>query len=323
MSGVHANSSRGFRRATTVRATAEVNTRRWDREDRRVLALSVATALGLWCLAGLNASGLWSFELRPGEGAGWNPAFDFAVLGLVTILLPYGVARRVHLARVDALERSLPEFLEDVAESGRHGLTLADAIAASARGQYGALTPEVRRLASEVAWGIPVDEALAGFAERVPTPLVRQAMTIVLRSQATGGRYPEVLERVARDARAAQLVRDQRRDVMRTYLLVVGLAYAVFLLTVYVLASVFLPDLVTASSGTASVAIGTLVGVPVVASLFLALFAAVVAHGVGDGIVAGLLYRGRLADGMAISAALLLVGWVVMRFAIAPIGGGG
>ncbi|MGI0055510.1 MAG: type II secretion system F family protein [Thermoplasmata archaeon] len=322
MTAAHPNAAPDLRRTVTTPAAPSIDLRVWAARDRQLWIASLLGAIVLWVLAFLNAIGTVAIELRPGEGVGANPALDFVVLGWVVLLLPYGIVRRAHLARIDALERSVPGFLEDVAESGRHGLTLADAIAAGARGHYGALSPEVRRLASEIAWGIPVEEALRGFAGRLPTPLVRTAVAVALRAQATGGRYPDVLERVARDLRATQLRRTERREVLRTYFVVVGLAFAVFLLTVYVLASVFLPEMLTAAASTPSVGPGVLIGGSVAASLFLALFAAVVAHGVGDGLVAGLLYRGRLVDGMAFAAVLLLVGWCVMRFAITPITGG-
>lgn len=110
--------------------------------------------------------------------------------------------------------------------------------------------------------------------------------------------------------------------MMRTYVIVVALAYAVFLLTVYVLAAVYLPELLAAGASSGFGSTGYLVGTAVVASLFLALFVAVIAHGVGDGLVAGFLYRGRFAEGLTLSAGLLMVGWVVLRFVVAPIAGG-
>jgi flagellar protein FlaJ len=245
------------------------------------------------------------------------------VLGAVTVMLPYGVARTIHLRRVDAIERRLPEFLEDVAESGSFGLTLAEAIEAAARGQYGGLTAEIRRMAAQIAWGIPVADALQAFAERIPTPLVRQAVTIVIRAQTAGGNYPDVLRRVAHDARATQLARTRRRSAMTTYVTVVYLSFFVFLLTIYVLAAVFLPQMLLASGTSATFSFGGLVGISVVTSLFLALTVAVLVHGVGDGLVSGLLYRGRWVDGLPHAAVLLAVGWIVMRFVVPPIGGSG
>ncbi len=294
-----------------------------DRRDRRVLFGSLGVALALWTLAGFNALGTVTIELRPGEGSGWNPALDFVVLGFLALFLPYGIVRARHLRRVESIERRLPDFLGDVAESGSQGLTLADAIRTAARGQYGPLSPEIRRMAIELDWGVPTEEVLSGLRERLATPVVKEAFAVVDRVRATGGRYPEVLRRVAQDLRSTQRMRQRRREMMQTYVAVVALAYAVFLLTVYVLAAVYLPDLLTAGSSTGLGSAGYLVGASVVTSLFLALFVAVIAHGVGDGLVAGFLYRGRFAEGLTLSAGLLAAGWVVLRFLVAPIAGAG
>lgn len=304
-------------------AVAPVDERAARDRDRRVLLASLVVAAGLWSVALLNAVGLLSTPFGPSEGGGWSPALDFVVLGAVTLMLPYGLARMVHLRRVDAVERRLPEFLEDVAESGSFGLTFPEAIEAASRGHYGGLDPEIRRMAAEVAWGVPVSDALGEFAQRIPTPLVRQTVAIANRAQTSGGNYPDVLRRVAHDARATQLARARRRAAMTTYVTVVYLAFFVFLLTIYVLAALFLPQMLIAAGGSAAFGFGGLVGVSVVTSLFLALTVAVLLHAVGDGLVSGLLYRGRWVDGLPHAAILLAIGWVVMRFVVPPIGGAG
>lgn len=307
----------------TGAAGAVLNERAARKADLKILFAGAAVAVLLWAIALANATGGVRTPLGPSEGGGWSPALDFLVLGAIVVMLPYGVARTVHLRRVDAVERRLPEFLEDVAESGTFGLTLAEAIETAARGQYGGLTGEIRRMASQVAWGIPVAAALQEFADRIPTPLVRQSVSIVIRSQATGGNYPDVLRRVAHDARAAQLARSRRRAAMTTYVTVVYLAFFVFLLTIYVLAAVFLPQMLLASGSAATFSVGGLVGISVVSSLFLALTVAVLVHGVGDGLVSGLLFRGRWIDGLPHAAVLLAIGWFVMRFVVPPVGGSG
>ena len=292
------------------------------RTERWIFRGSLAGAVVLWALALGNAAGWWVLAIRPGEGTGAAPAIDFIAFGAVALLLPYGIVRTGHVRRLERLEAHLPELVEDLAESGRHGVPLSESVRLAARGSYGALSPEVARMADEVAWGVPVDEALAGLSERLPTPLVRQAITVMRRAEASGGRSPEVLARVARDARNELRSRAQRREAMQTYLAIVALAFGVFLLTIYVLAAVYLPVLVTASGGSAGAPGVLLAGGPVAASLFLALFVAVLAHGIGDGLVAGVMARGRFAEGMVYSAVLVLVGWSVLRFLVAPLTGG-
>src|SRR5487761_610239 len=97
----------------TGAAGAVLNERAARKADLKILFAGAAVAVLLWAIALANATGGVRTPLGPSEGGGWSPALDFLVLGAIVVMLPYGVARTVHLRRVDAVERRLPEFLED------------------------------------------------------------------------------------------------------------------------------------------------------------------------------------------------------------------
>ena len=50
--------------------------------------------------------------------------------------------------------------------------------------------------------------------------------------------------------------------------------------------------------------------------LFLAFLVSVIVHAVGDGIMAGILYNGRIAEGLQHATIMLAVGWLIMRFVV-------
>src|SRR5207253_3019611 len=75
---------------------------------------------------------------------------------------------------IKQVERRLPDFLRDVAEAGRFGMTLADAIVVSSSGRYGKLTPEIKKMAAQITWGVHATEALRLLATRVKTPMVER-----------------------------------------------------------------------------------------------------------------------------------------------------
>src|SRR4029077_3435002 len=133
----------------------------------------VAAAV-LFAIGVLNLTGTFNTPLRAGEPLGINPALDFFVLGLTALIGPYGVVMSAKLRRIQKIEERLPDFLRDVAEAGRVGMTLPDAIVVASRGRYGLLTEEIKKMASQLEWGVPVATALQLFEERVPTPLVKR-----------------------------------------------------------------------------------------------------------------------------------------------------
>ena len=142
-----------------------------------------AVAVVFWVIAMLNFVGLLNIQIRPGEGTGANPAIDFFVIGLLCLIAPYGFAATAKQHRIAKIEERLPDFLRDVAEAGRFGMTLPDAIVVASKGRYGLLTDEIKKMASQLEWGVPVATAMRLFEERVPTPLVQRVVSIVTRAQ--------------------------------------------------------------------------------------------------------------------------------------------
>ncbi len=289
------------------------------REQLCLLGGGIAAAV-LWIVGVLDYLGVVPILLRPGESTGANPLVDFMVLGLLALIAPYGFAETARQRRIAKIEDRLPDFLRDVAEAGRFGMTLPDAIIVASNGRYGLLTEEIKKMASQLEWGVPVATALRLFEERVPTPLNQRVVSIVTRANEAGGNVADVLSMVAHDTREAQLSDQSRRISMLTYVTVIYIAFFVFIVTVYIMAAVFLPEMITAGKGVESSGLGSTGGVTLeftfVPLLFLAFLVAVIVHAVGDGIMAGVLYNGRIAEGLQHATIMLAVGWLMMRFLV-------
>ncbi|MGI0155883.1 MAG: type II secretion system F family protein, partial [Thermoplasmata archaeon] len=285
-----------------------------------LLIAGLVGGLALWTIAGLNYLGTFNLELRPGEGVGANPALDFLVLGMLVFIAPYGFTMSAKLRRISKIEERLPDFLRDVAEAGRFGMTLPDAIVVASRGRYGLLSEEIKKMASQLEWGVPVATALRLFEERVPTPLVQRVVSIITRANEAGGNVADVLTMVAHDTREAQLEAQGRQISMLTYVTVIYIAFFVFLVTIYIMAAVFLPQMILAGQGISSSSLNSAGAVTLqftfVPILFLAFMVAVIVHAVGDGIMAGILYNGRVAEGLQHATIMLAVGWLMMRFVV-------
>ena len=283
-------------------------------------------AVVLWVIAAMNYFGSLTITLAPGEATGANPMIDFLVLGILVLIAPYGFAMTSKLRRISKVEERLPDFLRDVAEAGRFGMTLPDAIVVASTGRYGLLTDEIKKMASQIEWGVPVAQALDLFEQRVPTPLVQRVVSIVTRANEAGGNVADVLTMVAHDTREAQLAQQARQISMMTYVTVIYIAFFVFLVTIYIMCATFLPQMITAGQGVSTSGLSSSGGVNLafgfVPALFLAFLVAVIAHAVGDGIMAGVLVNGRIAEGLQHATIMLAVGWLIMRFVVPPLNAG-
>ncbi len=282
----------------------------------------LAAAVAMFAVAAMNLLGVINLTIRPGEPSGGNPALDFFVIGVLVLIAPYGFIASARIRRIHRIEERLPDFLRDVAEAGRFGMTLPDAIVVASRGRYDLLTAEIKKMASQLEWGVPVSTALRLFRERVQTPLVSRVVSIIIKANEAGGNVADVLTMVARDTRDVQITQKERQIAMLTYVTVIYIAFYVFLVTIFIMAGVFLPQMITAGQNIASsgggnaAASGISLNFQAVPVLFLAFMVAVIVHALGDGIMAGVIFNGRLSEGFQHATVMLLSGWLFMRFLV-------
>ena len=281
------------------------------RDYSRVLLIGgTIAAVIMFALAALTALGLVDTGLL------W---IDFLAIGLMAICGPYGFYTTHKYNKTKAIESRLPDFLRDVAEAGRFGMTLAEAIKVASRGRYGGLTPEIRRMAAQIDWGVPAAEAIRLFAERVDTPLVKRMMSIIIKANDAGGSVADVLTMVSHDARETMLTQNERKIAMATYTVVIYVSFMVFIATIFILNVTFLPKMleagtqVAAGSSNLSQTLPTTIDTAIIPTIQLILIVAVIIHAFGDGILAGVLQDGRIQNGMRHSFIMLLIGLLGTR----------
>lgn len=244
-------------------------------------------------------------------------ATDFFVFALLVGLGPYGLYQAREAKRIEAIDQKFPEFLRDLAESQRSGMTLTEAVLTAAKGQYGQLTPEIRKMAAQIEWGVAFSSALERFAKRVNTPLINRTVSLVVEASNAGGNVVDVLTAAADDAREIQQIVKERKQSMSIYVMIIYIAFAVFIGVIAVLNAQFIPEVAKAVSKADGVSIGGLSFKAFDEDDFKILFFhAAVIQGFGGGLVAGVMSGGRLIHGLRHSFVLVLIGWVLFRLVI-------
>jgi flagellar protein FlaJ len=301
-------------------ALEKARVRRTDKGDRRKSIVAVGSILFvlLGFIAVLNLINYMHLAFRAGQG-NVERFLYWIVVATLGFIGPYGFYVAKQQREIKLIERRLPDFLRDVAEAGRFGMTLAEAIVVSSAGRYGKLTPEIKKMAAQITWGVPAAEALRLFAERVKTPMVQRVVAIIVKSSDAGGDVADVLTMVSHDTKENQLTEDERRITMSTYIAVIYISFMVFLVTIWILDVTFLPKMLEASGALAST--NGVVQSPlaqdlpnVVAGIRIAFFIAVAVHGLGDGILAGVLDTGKIPNGLRHSFVLLVIALVTFLF---------
>lgn len=89
------------------------------------------------------------------------------ILSLFIIFVPLILFRYERIRTLREYEEKFPAFIRDVVESIRSGMPFHQAIIISSRLDYGRLSREVKKMANQISWGMPVDKVIDQFTERV------------------------------------------------------------------------------------------------------------------------------------------------------------
>ncbi|MEA3189908.1 MAG: archaeal flagellar protein FlaJ [Thermoplasmata archaeon] len=276
------------------------------------LRLSIYIATGTVGAIALVLCFLTAFEVMPWK-ARW--ATDWFLVALILGIGPLAYFKRLDHKRVEAIDEKFPDFLRDMAESARAGMTLPRALVTASRGQYGALTPEIRKMSAQVQWGVGFTDVLDRFSRRSGSPLIRRIVTLIIEARRAGGNVVDVLTAAADDAREIKQIVQSRNNQMKSYSIVIYVTFAVFLGVVLVIQAQFLPAFKSA--------VLALQGAPAVNGLRLqdfdpdsyntAFFHASLMQAITGGLVGGVLTRGKALAGLGGIVFMVVAAWFSFR----------
>ncbi len=241
-------------------------------------------------------------------------SIDFAIFAILTLIGPYSFYEYARFRKIDRMEERFPEFLRDLTESRKSGMTMARAVETSAKGDYGYLTPEIRKMATQISWGSSFTEALKLFAERLKTPLIERSTSLVIKASESGGRISDVIEAAARDSREIKILQADRRIEMKMYLLIIYVAFFVFLAVIAILSASFIPKLIgaTQQAGGLPGMGGGGEGMSLWDYQFLYICISLV-QAIGSGLVGGVFGEGNIPSGLRHGFIMVLITYVIFK----------
>ncbi len=237
---------------------------------------------------------------------------NIGILVLILTIIPPSFFNLYETRRIGKLEAEFPAMVRDISLSVKSGMTMKDAMSMAALGQYGALTPAIKRIDNMISWGVSFEDALLHFAKKYPTPLIRRTIFTLIEASRMGGQLGEILEGVATDAEETKALERRRSSETKPYLMVCYISYFVFLAVILVMSYVFLPMMKEAAEVTSSGSLPSGVGQFAVSDEDLALynrlfFHALVIQGFFAGIVTGKIGEGKAVAGLKHSVFFIVV----------------
>lgn len=251
----------------------------------------------------------------------WQAGFDLgAATPMVPVAvffgsLPYLYYQYTSFQVMKMVEEALPGFLRDITESHRSGLSLPQAIIGRSRTDYGAMTAEVKIMASQLSWGIPFPHVLEQFSARMTgSPYVQRSMAIIMEAYRSGGDISEAMESVSQNARLLKDLEADRSSKLSQQVMIMYIIFFIFLGMLIALHKILTPLF---SLQSASELGGGFMKLSYGPSYYRTLFFhMVMIQGFFNGILAGQLGSGSVIAGLKHSGLMLGVGLLVFAFAL-------
>ena len=237
---------------------------------------------------------------------------NIGILAFIVAVMPPSLLNLYETRRITRLEAEYPSLMRDISLSVKSGMTLKGALSIAAEGQYGALTPAIKKIDNMISWGVSFEEALLHFARKYPTLLIRRTVFTLIEASRMGGQLGTILEGVATDIEETKTLERKRSSETKPYVLVCYISYFVFLAVILIMSYIFLPMMQEAADIAGGAALPGGIGQFAVSEEELAIynrlfFHALVIQGFFGGIVTGKLGEGRAVAGLKHSVFFIVV----------------
>ncbi|KAF1077225.1 type II secretion system F family protein [Methanogenium sp. MK-MG] len=248
-----------------------------------------------------------------------NVVDDHLIIALLIVLVPYAVLFELWRRKVRGIEKSIPEFLSRLSGINRVGLTPARAIAVLEKTNLGLISYEIHRIKRDLDWGGLFSDALVRFEHRVQTAAIARNVTLITKASEMTGDIAEILSIAANDARMSETLKRERLADMITYIIVIYLAFGVFVFVVVVLDWNFLSVLRDMGAGESlkdlpsSMLAITEAGTLIIISRLL--FHACLINAIFSGLIAGQMGEGSLPAGVKHTVIMLVISLIIFNLA--------
>lgn len=244
------------------------------------------------------------------------------ILILTVLMVPIGIVRYSKHKAVKEVEERFPDFIREVVEGLRGGMSLPLALKYAAKTDYGALNPHVKRMVSQISWGVPFEKALKDFTRAVKSKVIARAVSVIIEVHRSGGELAEALDSVTKATMEVEKIRSERRATIASQMMQGYMIFFVFIGIMIGIQEFLLPTI--ASQTTSSAATTSLFGQEVTeisrvqinieeyASMFSRL---AIIQGIFAGLVIGKLAEGTISAGTKHAIIMSLIGYMALVMA--------
>ena len=182
---------------------------------------------------------------------------NVGVIAIFIIVTPSFIHSYAKFVWLKSVESEFPNFIRDLANLKRSGLTLPEAVKLTTKTNYGKLTPEVKKFANKLSWNVPFLRALELFGENFKSStFIMEAINIIKESYKSGGDIASILDSLARDMVMLKDAEEERRNIVRQHVMIMYGIFIIFIGISIGIISLLVP-LISSSSEIATTAQAT------------------------------------------------------------------
>ncbi|MCS7143603.1 MAG: type II secretion system F family protein [Archaeoglobaceae archaeon] len=236
--------------------------------------------------------------------------FDYLVF---TTLLAFGLPAVFFIEYREKLlrraEKELPEFLKQLASLNEAGLNVVEALKNISDTEVGVLGKEIRAIKRRVEWGELVTSAFIRLERRIKSSVFQKAISMLVKAIEASPSIRDALVVASNFSELEIEMRNRLRDMMSTYIIIIYLAFGVFLYTSYVL----IKNMLSVFASIEKTQIATAINLAELESVFMETSILVA---VFSGIAAGVMGEGRIEAGLKHVFLLVAIAYVFFKFVV-------
>ena len=251
---------------------------------------------------------------------------DILIQALLLVVGTFAIVWTIYTRRIRRMEAALPELLNRLASLNEAGMSVVEGFERVRESDLGPLSVEVDRIYRDLTFGSNVDDALRRFGLRVRTTATTRVVTLLTNALRASGNIGPVLRIAGEQASAELKLRQKRRQQMFTYLVVIYISFAVFLVIIVAVQEVLVPSLpnnVPTPDDSSRMAVNVdsfaRFGQVNKAAYTLVFFHTAIVQAIFSGFIAGQLGEGSLKDGAKHAAILLAIAYGCFLLLSSPV----
>ena len=176
----------------------------------------------------------------------------FLAIVAIVATLPHWLDIMRENKRQKEIENRFPEFVRNLSGAIKSGMPAAQAVVHVCEGDYGTLTPYLKKLANQIEWSISLHKAFIGFGKETENPVIRRAIATVIQAEQAGGNIEDVLTAVTESLLQIKKIKEERKSSIHAQVMQSYIIFFVFLGVMIVIQNLLIPYMLQFGASNAS-----------------------------------------------------------------------